>query len=82
MKGTKEDRQMKPTAAAMELLESTLGNGSGVQTSRGTKRLWGHLEKAGYVTLMKGGGFLGHPFFYDITPEGRKALEARKVTKD
>ena len=68
-----------PSPKAMALLVSTLKGASGVETSRGTKTLWNELERAGYVSKMKHGGFFGHPFFYDLTEAGRSAIAAEKA---
>ena len=64
---------------AMKLLVDCLCGASGVQTSRGTAGLWASLEQAGYVTKMQYGGFLGHPFFYDLTDDGREAIKHAKA---
>jgi hypothetical protein len=71
-----------PSKAAKDLLVKALDGGSGVETCQGTKTLWGQLEKAGYVKKMEYGGFLGHPFSYNITNEGRKALELHKAEQN
>lgn len=70
-----------PGQMALALLVAALDGASGVETSQGTKMLWGQLERAGLVKKMEMGGFLGHPFSYNITAEGREALKAFKLVQ-
>jgi hypothetical protein len=71
----------KPGQKALELLVQELYGSSGVETSRGTKALWGQLERAGLVKKMPYGGFLGHPFFFNITDDGRAMIRQLKSFK-
>lgn len=66
---------------ALELLVQELYGASGVETTRGTKVLWGQLEKAGLVEKMPYGGALGHPFFFNITDAGRAMIRQLKSFK-
>jgi len=71
----------KPGPKALELLVQELYGASGVETTRGTKALWGQLERAGLVTKMQYGGALGHPFFFNITDAGRAMIRQLKSFK-
>ena len=48
---------------------------SAVHTDRGTMPLWGQLVAAGYVKHM-GGISMGHNFEYELTAEGKRALDS------
>jgi hypothetical protein len=68
----------QPSEPAIQLLVDTLSTGSGVETCRGTKRLWGQLERSGLVTRQRYGGMMGHPFSYDLTDAGRAFIKHRQ----